>query len=150
MFGTSPFYSQDDDTVRANIIKGKVEFPPRPITEETEWSEDAVALLLGLLEIDPFLRWGSRFGRGVLDIKGSKFYTPHVDWEKLLRREVEPPFRPPTEDDFDLRHFYEAFTSEAVSSSTLHNDDDEESPRSDEHPCHFRNFDFELSEVIDN
>jgi hypothetical protein len=104
-----------------------------------------------LLEIDPFLRWGSRFGRGTLDIKGSKFYAD-VDWEKLLRRDVEPPFRPPTEDDFDLRHFYEAFTSEAVASSTLRNDVDEESSssRSDETPCQFQNFDFVLSEVTDN
>ncbi len=66
-------------------------------------------------------------------------------------REVEPPFRPPTEDDFDLRHFYEAFTSEEIPVSTLRNDDDEEPPPpSDETPCHFQNFDFVLSEVTDN
>ncbi len=39
-------------------------------------------------------------------------HTQRIDWDKLARKEVNPPFRPVVRSRYDISNFDEEFTSE--------------------------------------
>jgi serine/threonine protein kinase len=66
------------------IKKGDFKIP------ETWKDEEVSSLVLSLLELDPEKRLGSN---GVEEIKSHKYFEG-IDWEKLAKKEITPPFVP--------------------------------------------------------
>lgn len=79
--GLPPFYSQDVQEMYNKIMNDKLVFPPNV-------SADARSLLTGLLERVPEKR--------LQDAKAIKAhpYFKGLDWDAIVRKEVEPPFIP--------------------------------------------------------
>jgi len=79
--GLPPFYSQDVQDMYNKIMNDKLVFPPQV-------SQEARTLLTALLERSPDKR--------LQDPKVIKNhpYFKGVDWEKIVRKEVDPPFVP--------------------------------------------------------
>ena len=68
--------------------------------------EDAKDLISKLLVVEPTLRIGYN---GIDEIKKHKFFES-VDFDKVLNKEIEPPFIPRIESDDDLKYFDSNFT----------------------------------------
>jgi p70 ribosomal S6 kinase len=71
----------------------------------------ACKLLKGLLNRNPHARLGAARSTmfevgGSASLKKMEFFK-HIDWDKLERKEVEPPERLPVKDDEDLCHFHD-------------------------------------------
>jgi serum/glucocorticoid-regulated kinase 2 len=99
--GLPPFYSQDAAEQRARILGAPLRFEP-----PEAFSPEARSLLEGLLERDPSQRLGA--GReDVAELRRHPFFAP-IDWVRLERREIEPPFRPP------LRHAHDTSCFEVL------------------------------------
>lgn len=75
-------------------------------------SQNARNLLEGLLQKDKDIRLGSRKG-DAQEIKAHPFFNS-IDWDRLYRREIPPPYDPNVDGNLDLQHFDPEFTKEAV------------------------------------
>uniref|UniRef100_A0A1I7YWD2 non-specific serine/threonine protein kinase n=1 Tax=Steinernema glaseri TaxID=37863 RepID=A0A1I7YWD2_9BILA len=105
MCGRLPFYSKDHDKLFEMILGSTLRFP-------NKLSPEARILLSGLLVKDPNLRLGG--GReDALEVKRTAFFAP-IDWDKLYRKEIEPPFKPQISSMTDTSYFDQEFTSEQV------------------------------------
>jgi serum/glucocorticoid-regulated kinase 2 len=62
------------------------------------------------MERNPNKRLGAKGGQ---EIRKHPFFEG-IDFAKMVRLEVEPPFKPELSDDFDVRFFDEVFTDEPV------------------------------------
>ena len=80
-------------------------FPPHPLLKG--WQ----SLVIGLLEKHPDNRLGGgpRDGR---DVMAHPFFSG-INFDKLVRREIKPPFVPTVTSDTDVTNFDPTFTSEA-------------------------------------
>ena len=83
--GLPPFYNRNRRKLFEKIRKSQLMFPKYI-------SADARDLLTGLLAKDPSCRLGSN--EDVLEIKTHRFFAP-IDWDALLRGDVDPPWKPP-------------------------------------------------------
>ena len=83
------------------IIKAKLGMP-------MHLSQEAQALLRALFKRNPANRLGSGVN-GIEDIKAYSFFTS-IDWDKLLKKMVPPPFQPTVVAD-DAFHFDTEYTS---------------------------------------
>jgi len=54
------------------------------------FSPNAASLLQGMLNNDPEYRLGKN---GAQEIKKHPFFS-EIDWDKVFRKEIEPPFKP--------------------------------------------------------
>jgi RAC serine/threonine-protein kinase len=72
-------------------------------------SADAKSLLRGLLTKDPTQRLGSG-PNDAGDIKPHQFFAP-INWDRLQRREISPPWAPQINDTHDTSQFDREFTS---------------------------------------
>lgn len=79
-----PFHGEDEDEIYDSILADEPHFTPQLPTL-------AVDLMRKLLVRNPLERIG--YHKGVEEIMAHGFFR-EVDWEKLYRREVRPPFRP--------------------------------------------------------
>uniref|UniRef100_A0A915NTB0 non-specific serine/threonine protein kinase n=1 Tax=Meloidogyne floridensis TaxID=298350 RepID=A0A915NTB0_9BILA len=105
MCGRLPFYSKEHEKLFEMILQCSLRFPSR-------LSPEAKVLLSGLLVKDP----NKRLGGGPDDyreIQATAFFKP-IDWEKLYRKEIEPPFKPQLSSESDTSYFDSEFTREAV------------------------------------
>jgi serine/threonine protein kinase len=103
--GWPPFYDKNLRKMCEQILKSELHFPPT-----CGASPEARDLIRGLLTRDPAQRLGCRAG-GFGDIMGHPFFRG-IDWEKLEKGEVEPPFKPRVASDTDIGNFDSTFTSE--------------------------------------
>ena len=94
--GIDPFSSEDPVNIYKNILKGKINYPD-------EFDSDAKDLITHLLEADPEKRYGS-LKNGVRDITEHRFFKG-VDWDKILNKEITPPYIPKVRSDDDLCNF---------------------------------------------
>lgn len=84
--GKPPYYHRNRDIMFQTILKQEwVRFT-------SEFSDDAVALIRGLLTRDPTQRLGSG-PRGADEVLNHPFFDS-IDWPQLLERRVQPPFSP--------------------------------------------------------
>ena len=62
------------------------------------------------------LKFPKRLGSGPEDAAAIKShpYFKDVDWDKYLKKEIIPPFKPKLKNDLDLKYFDKAFTDENV------------------------------------
>ena len=77
------------------IINTEPSFPPT-------FSQEGVVCIRGLLRVDETERLGSG-PRGAQDIMESDFFKV-IDFDKLFRREIPPPFVPEVVNEFDTKY----------------------------------------------
>ncbi|XP_026112740.1 ribosomal protein S6 kinase alpha-3-like [Carassius auratus] len=100
--GTLPFQGKDRKETMTMILKAKLGMPQF-------LSQEAQSLLRNLFKRNP----GNRLGAGpdgVEEIKRHSFFTK-IDWNKLYRREVAPPFKPVIQRPDDTFYFDKEFTA---------------------------------------
>jgi len=108
--GLPPFYSQNINIMYQKILNGELRFP-------SYVSSEAQSLLEGLLTRDVDKRLGSG-ADGSNDIKKHVFFSG-IDWEKLERKEIEPPFKPKVKSETDTSQIDTAFTQERPQDSLV-------------------------------
>lgn len=109
--GLPPFYSEDVNEMYRKILHNPLTFPP-------EVQPDARDLLTRLLHREASQRLG--YGpHGAAEIKSHPFFTKHIDWNQLLAKKVQPPFKPGVASAFDTSNFDPEFTSEPALDSVV-------------------------------
>lgn len=101
--GIPPFYSRDREKLFAKILKASVRLPQH-------LSDESKSFLLALLNRNPAKRLGSV--HGAKEIKEHPFLHG-IDWDRILLKKIEPPFRPGNRDradSLDTSNFDEQFT----------------------------------------
>ncbi|XP_046898953.1 ribosomal protein S6 kinase alpha-1 isoform X1 [Hypomesus transpacificus] len=100
--GTLPFQGKDRKETMTMILKAKLGMPQF-------LSQESQSLLRNLFKRNP----GNRLGAGpdgVEDIKRHSFFST-IDWNKLFRKELHPPFKPASGRPDDTLYFDQEFTA---------------------------------------
>ncbi|CDJ50322.1 AGC kinase, putative [Eimeria brunetti] len=103
--GLPPFYTGNRQTLPTNILRGRLEFP-------SDLSPAAVDLLKNLLRRDA----NERLGAGPQDaeeIMRHPFFES-VNWDLLVAKKIEPPFKPNLRSNEDAKYFPANFRRERV------------------------------------
>uniref|UniRef100_UPI00398ECE6E ribosomal protein S6 kinase alpha-3 isoform X5 n=1 Tax=Pristiophorus japonicus TaxID=55135 RepID=UPI00398ECE6E len=106
--GTLPFQGKDRKETMTMILKAKLGMPQF-------LSTDSQSLLRMLFKRNP----GNRLGAGpdgVEEIKRHSFFST-IDWNKLCRREIQPPFKPAIGRPEDTFYFDPEFTAKTPKDS---------------------------------
>jgi len=105
LIGQSPFNGCDEDELFWSICNEQAYFP-------RFLSKEAKQILLLLLEKNPAKRLGvSESVHG--DVRTQPFFKP-IDFNRLERRQVIPPYKPKLKNPMDVSYFDTAFTDEPV------------------------------------
>ncbi|XP_069751552.1 ribosomal protein S6 kinase alpha-1 isoform X1 [Narcine bancroftii] len=99
--GSLPFQGKDRKDTMTLILKAKLGMPQF-------LSPEAQSLLRALFKRNPANRLGAGVD-GVEEIKRQPFFA-NIDWNKLYRRELKPPFRPAVARPDDTFYFDPEFT----------------------------------------
>nr|CCA21231.1 protein kinase putative [Albugo laibachii Nc14] len=81
--GLPPWYTNDRKKLFERLRSARLQFPPYV-------SRHAESIIRQLLNRNPKERLGAN---GCSDVKTHPFFED-IDWDKLLRKEIQPPFRP--------------------------------------------------------
>eukprot|EP01118_Nematostelium_gracile_P017505 TRINITY_DN74_c0_g1_i1.p1 TRINITY_DN74_c0_g1~~TRINITY_DN74_c0_g1_i1.p1 ORF type:complete len:409 (-),score=123.26 TRINITY_DN74_c0_g1_i1:149-1375(-) len=108
--GLPPFYSQNINIMYQKILNGELRFP-------SYVSADAQSLLEGLLTREVEKRLGSG-ADGSNEVKRHPFFSS-IDWERLERKEIDPPFKPKVKSETDTSQIDTAFTQEKPQDSLV-------------------------------
>ncbi|XP_056413395.1 ribosomal protein S6 kinase alpha-1 isoform X4 [Hyla sarda] len=100
--GSLPFQGKDRKETMTLILKAKLGMPQF-------LSSEAQGLLRALFKRNPINRLGSGTD-GAEEIKRHPFFST-IDWNKLYRREISPPFKPAVSQPDDTYYFDKEFTS---------------------------------------
>uniref|UniRef100_A0A8D3AD11 Ribosomal protein S6 kinase n=1 Tax=Scophthalmus maximus TaxID=52904 RepID=A0A8D3AD11_SCOMX len=100
--GTLPFQGKDRKETMTMILKAKLGMPQF-------LSSEAQSLLRNLFKRNPANRLGAG-PDGVEEIKRHQFFST-IDWNKLFRREIPPPFKPAAGRPDDTFYFDPEFTA---------------------------------------
>ncbi|XP_060950023.1 ribosomal protein S6 kinase alpha-3 isoform X2 [Limanda limanda] len=100
--GTLPFQGKDRKETMTMILKAKLGMPQF-------LSSEAQSLLRNLFKRNPANRLGAG-PDGVEEIKRHHFFST-IDWNKLFRREIPPPFKPASGRPDDTFYFDPEFTA---------------------------------------
>ncbi|KDO33453.1 serine/threonine protein kinase [Saprolegnia parasitica CBS 223.65] len=106
--GLPPFYTNDKKQLFHNILRGNLTIPEYI-------SPQARDLIQRLLWKDPNQRLGSG-PRGDKEIMDHPFFAP-IDWNKLYRKEIPPPFKPKIDAGNavpDTSNFPNSFTEQEI------------------------------------
>ncbi|XP_061480344.1 ribosomal protein S6 kinase alpha-2 isoform X2 [Rhineura floridana] len=106
--GSLPFQGKDRKETMALILKAKLGMPQF-------LSIEAQSLLRALFKRNPSNRLGAGLD-GVEEIKRHPFFAT-IDWNKLYREEIKPPFKPAVGRPEDTFHFDPEFTSRTPTDS---------------------------------
>ncbi|XP_032082366.1 ribosomal protein S6 kinase alpha-3 isoform X1 [Thamnophis elegans] len=106
--GTLPFQGKDRKETMTMILKAKLGMPQF-------LSPEAQSLLRMLFKRNPANRLGAG-PDGVEEIKRHPFFST-IDWNKLYRREINPPFKPATGRPEDTFYFDSEFTAKTPKDS---------------------------------
>lgn len=121
--GLPPYYSQNINIMYQKILNGELRFPDYV-------SSEAQDLIEGFLIRDPAKRLGSDF-----DVVKNHPFFKGIDWDKLYRKEVDPPFKPTVLSKDDTSQIDPMFLNEKAVDSLV-----ESAPLGDE--AHFDGFTF--------
>jgi len=108
--GLPPFYSQNINIMYQKILNGDLRFP-------SYVSPEAQSLLEGLLTRDVDRRLGSHSSE---DVKKHPFFKD-IDWDKLEKKEMVPPYKPKVKDNTDVTQIDTVFTQERAQDSLVEN-----------------------------
>ncbi|XP_018604860.1 ribosomal protein S6 kinase alpha-2 [Scleropages formosus] len=106
--GSLPFQGKDRKETMALILKAKLGMPQF-------LSPEVQSLLRALFKRNPANRLGAG-PDGVEEIKRHHFFAT-IDWNKLYRKEIKPPFKPAVGRPEDTFHFDPEFTSRTPTDS---------------------------------
>ena len=98
--GLPPFYSANTNVMYQKILSSELRFPP-------DMSPDCRSFLSGLLERDPAKRMN---GDDVMKHP----WLSSIDWDKLYRKEIPPPWKPPVTSEADTTQIDRAFLIEPI------------------------------------
>lgn len=105
MIGQSPFHGDDEDDLFHSILNDTPHYP--------RWlPKEAGSILSLLFERSPTDRLGMPTCPAG-PIRAVPYFR-NVDWEKLERRQIDPPFKPKIKSDSDISNFDTDFTMEKV------------------------------------
>ena len=104
--GLPPWYSEDRHKMYEGIKAGALQFPP-------DMSPQAVDVLTKFLSRNAKERLGSQ--GGILQVKQHSFFSD-VDWQAMLNRSIEAPFKPNLQHDLDTGNFETDFTKLPINS----------------------------------
>jgi serine/threonine protein kinase len=107
--GWPPYFDEDPKRMNKMILLEPLTFEP------SLFPSHAQSLIAGLLNRDPEKRLGSGL-YGTQNIKNHPFFAK-VNWDKLYKRQIEPPYKPHLRNITDTRFFSEEFTGEPVKDS---------------------------------
>jgi len=102
--GLPPFYSEDVQEMYTKILTAEIDYG-------SEIPDDAKDLLSKLLDRNPDTRLSEP-----AEMKKHPFYSA-IDWDKLVKKEMVPPFIPETSGEDDLRNIDSVFVEESLESS---------------------------------
>lgn len=108
MTGLPPFFDESVNSMYEKILNEQVHFPEH-------LSEKARNIINRLLEKDSSKRLGSK---GAAEVKADPFFE-NIDWEKLLKKEVEPPFKPLVQNEADTAMIDEEYRTEVPNDSPV-------------------------------
>jgi RAC serine/threonine-protein kinase len=97
--GLPPFYSEDVQLMYSKIMNAKLKFPSNIPSE-------AANLIEGLLTRDPAKRLADPVA-----IKAHPYFA-NIDWDKLVNKELKPPYIPPVKSDLSTDMIDPSFTGE--------------------------------------
>ena len=106
--GLPPFYDQNLNAMYKKILHNELRFP-------SFFSAASRDILQRLLDRDPEKRLGSSED-DVEDIKVHEFFSA-IDWDLLLQKKVQPPFKPAVAGTKDVSNFDTCFTEEKAQDS---------------------------------
>ncbi|KAG6372996.1 kinase-like domain-containing protein [Boletus reticuloceps] len=109
MTGLPPFYDENVNTMYQRILMDPLVFP-------SDISGEAKSVMTGLLQRDPTRRLGANGGE---EIKKHPFFAKYVDWNLLLQKKIQPPFKPSVESVLDVANFDPDFTNEEAQDSVV-------------------------------
>ncbi|XP_030643855.1 ribosomal protein S6 kinase beta-2-like [Chanos chanos] len=101
MTGSPPFTAENRKKTIDKILKGKLNLPPY-------LTPDARDMIKKLLKKNPTQRLGSSKA-DCADIQKHHFFR-HVNWDDLLNKRIEPPYRPSLQSEEDVSQFDSRFT----------------------------------------
>ncbi|XP_030628019.1 protein kinase C, eta, b [Chanos chanos] len=136
--GHAPFEAETEDELFECILREEVTY--------ASWlSNEAEDILKGLLTKDPLCRLGcvERFGLEEA-IPAHPFFSG-LNWEKLNKRELEPPFKPRIKSMVDVNNFDREFTQEEPTLTPI-----EEALIPPANQEEFANFSFTAPELQEN
>ena len=87
-----------------------------PLVFGDEISPLARSILTGLLNRDPSQRLGVN---GAEEIRRHPFFAQHIDFERLLQKKIQPPFKPSVNSPVDVSNFDTVFTAEEPTDSVV-------------------------------
>ena len=87
-----------------------------PLVFGDEISPLARSILTRLLNRDPSQRLGVN---GAEEIKRHPFFVQHIDFERLLQKKIQPPFKPSVSSPVDVSNFDTVFTAEEPTDSLV-------------------------------
>ena len=97
--GLPPYYDRNREKMYQKIMYAKLTF-------KKHMSEEARDVCAGLLEREPTKRLGYN---GATEIKERPFFAS-MDWDALMRKELDPPFKPDVAGEEDLGNIDPSFT----------------------------------------
>ncbi|KAK6304494.1 hypothetical protein J4Q44_G00250800 [Coregonus suidteri] len=135
--GHAPFEAENEDDLFESILNEEIIY--------ASWlSADAVNLLKAFLTKNPARRLGCMAEEGGENAVTSHAFFTGIDWDKLNRRELEPPFKPRIKTAEDVNNFDPDFTQEEPTLTPI--EDLLPSVNQDE----FHNFSFTAPELLDD
>jgi serine/threonine protein kinase len=110
--GRAPFANKNKQKVLRDVLKS-------PILMKKSFSANAKDILQKLLERDP----KKRLGYGVKDAEElmEHPFFESIDWEKLKKQDIKPPYIPKVKKIDDLRHIDPLFKEEKVEDTPAQN-----------------------------
>uniref|UniRef100_A0A8C7MHZ7 Protein kinase C n=1 Tax=Oncorhynchus kisutch TaxID=8019 RepID=A0A8C7MHZ7_ONCKI len=135
--GHAPFEAENEDDLFESILNEEIIY--------ASWlSADAVNILKAFLTKNPARRLGCMAEEGGENAVTSHAFFIGIDWDKLNRRELEPPFKPRIKTAEDVNNFDPDFTQEEPILTPI--EDLLPSVNQDE----FHNFSFTAPELLDD
>ncbi|XP_056151194.1 protein kinase C eta type [Lampris incognitus] len=136
--GHAPFEAENEDDLFESILKEEVVY--------ASWlSTEAVNILKALLTKNPARRLGCVASEGGENAVIRHPFFTGLDWEKLNRRELEPPFKPRIKTTEDVNNFDPDFTQEEPTLTPI---DDPLIPSINQDEFH--NFSYTSPELLEN
>ncbi|ESN93361.1 hypothetical protein HELRODRAFT_88955 [Helobdella robusta] len=108
LVGQPPFDGDDEEDLFVNIKEKSVTFPKY-------MSKEAVSICRGLLTKSTKHRLGSGPDEEK-EIKEHIFFR-RIDWEKIINKSMQPPFKPKIKSECDVSNFDKEFTNEPLNTT---------------------------------
>jgi len=107
--GLPPYYDESVHEMYRKILED-------PLVFSDVVGEEAKSILTGLINRDSANRLGAN---GADEIKRHPFFHNHIDFKKLLRKKIQPPFKPKVASAVDVSNFDTVFTTEVALDSVV-------------------------------